>query len=75
MTKKNKNSKYDLEHSKLQYKPDDRICVFYVAERLTDIVAMENGAKAHEKLWEFQEEILRNIGVDALHKHKGGELK
>ena len=70
----NKKSKYDLEHSKFQYKPDDRICVFYVAERLTDIVSMKNGAKAHEELWEFQEEILRNIGIDALYKHNNNPI-
>ena len=67
--KKNKKSKYDLEHSKFQYEPDDRICIFYVAERIQDILAIKEGVKAHKKLWEFQEEILRNMGIDALRKH------
>ena len=67
--KKNKKSKYDLEHSKFQYEPDDRICIFYVAERIQDILAIKEGVKAYKKLWEFQEEILRNMGIDALRKH------
>jgi hypothetical protein len=69
MPKTKKKNKYDLEHSQFQPQPDDRICIFYVAEKINDIVAMENGAEAHKKLWEFQEEILRNMGIDALRKH------
>jgi hypothetical protein len=35
---------------------------------------MKDGAKAHEELWEFQEEILRNIGIDALYKHNNNPI-
>ena len=67
--KKNKKSKYDLEHSQFKYEPDDRICVFYVTERIQDILAIKDGAKAHKDLYEFYEEMVRNIGIDAIHKH------
>ena len=66
---KKKKSKYDLEHSQFKYQPDDRICAFYVTERLQDIVAIKDGAKAHKELYEFYEEMVRNIGIDAIHKH------
>jgi hypothetical protein len=66
---KKKKNKYDLEHSQFKYQPDDRICAFYVTERVQDIIAIKDGAKAHKELYEFYEEMVRNIGIDAIHKH------
>ena len=66
---KNKKNKYGLEHSQFKYEPDDRICAFYVTERIQNILAIKDGAKAHKDLYEFYEEMVRNIGIDAIHKH------
>ena len=65
-----KKNKYDLKHSQFKYQPDDRICTFYVADKISEIVHMEDGKKAHTKLWEFYEEMLHKMGVEALHHYK-----
>ena len=46
---------------------DDRICIFYVAERVQDIV---NG---DERLEDFLSELNHNIGVNARWKRKNPE--
>ena len=58
-----------MKKKKDEYQPDDRICIFYVAERIQDILAIKEGVKAHKELYEFYEEMIRNIGIDAIHKH------
>ena len=45
---------------------DQRVCLFYVADRLKDICDMKDGKKAHKALWEFKDECVMNIGVNAL---------
>ena len=45
---------------------DQRVCLFYVADRLKDIYDMNDGKKAHKALWEFKEECVHNIGINAL---------
>ena len=45
---------------------DQRVCLFYVADRLQDICDMKSGKKAHKALWEFKEECVHNIGTNAL---------
>ena len=45
---------------------DQRVCLFYVADRLKDICDMNDGKKAHKALWEFKEECVHNIGINAL---------
>ena len=45
---------------------EQRVCLFYVTNRLKEICDMKDGKKAHKALWEFQEECIHNIGVNAL---------
>ena len=58
-----------MKNKKDKYQPDDRICAFYVTERIQDILAIKDGAKAYKDLYEFYEEMVRNIGIDAVHKY------
>ena len=45
---------------------DQRVDLFYVADRLKDICDMNDGKKAHKALWELKEECVHNIGINAL---------
>ena len=51
---------------KYQYQ-DNRICMFYVTERLNDILEIKDGKKAHKEIYEFYQEMLHNLGINALH--------
>ena len=66
--KKNKKSKYDLEHSKFQYEPDDRICIFYVTDRIYELQQITNNEKLQKAIREFKDELLHNIAVDVMIK-------
>tara|TARA_R100000808_G_scaffold20156_1_gene43634 strand:- start:383 stop:565 length:183 start_codon:yes stop_codon:yes gene_type:complete len=49
---------------------DNRICLFYVVDRVSDII---KDSKTHKemikKLTEFQSECTYNLGVNAIHNH------
>tara|TARA_R110000782_G_scaffold36179_1_gene86198 strand:+ start:979 stop:1152 length:174 start_codon:yes stop_codon:yes gene_type:complete len=51
---------------KYQYQ-DNRICMFYVTERLNDILEIKDRKKAHKEVYEFHQEMLHNLGINALH--------
>ena len=46
-------------------KQDNRVCMFYIAERLIDILKMKDKDKAFKSLYEFKDEMIHNIGVNA----------
>jgi len=48
-------------------KQDDRVCMYYIAERLTDILKMKNTEVAFKSLYEFKDEIIHNIGANAFY--------
>jgi hypothetical protein len=48
-------------------KQDDRVCMYYVAERLADILKIKNKEKANKFLNEFKDEIIHNIGANAFY--------
>jgi hypothetical protein len=48
-------------------KQDDRVCMYYIAERLTDILKMKNKDKAFKCLYEFKDEIIHNLGTNAFY--------
>ena len=52
-------------------KQDSRICIFYIATRLIQILEYEDTDKKKllKLLNEFKDEIIHNIGVDSLHNH------
>ena len=55
-------------------KQDNRVCTYYVTDRLLDILEYEDTDKRKllKLLNEFKDEMIHNIGVDSLHNHYGG---
>ena len=53
------------------FKQDSRICMFYVTNRLLNILEHEDvdKNKVLKLLNEFKDEMIHNIGVDSLHNH------
>ena len=54
-------------------KQDNRICAFYVTDRLLNILELEgtNYTKLLKLLNEFKDEMIHNLGVNSLHNHYG----
>ena len=48
---------------------DNRVCMFYIVERLDGILKDTNLKKSLE---DFKRECLHNLGVNAFHNHKIG---
>jgi hypothetical protein len=48
-------------------KQDNKVCMYYVAERLTDILKIKNKYKANKFLSEFKDEIIHNLGTNAFY--------
>ena len=57
------------------YKPEDnRVCLFYVTQRLDGILNEDGSTYGMETcLRDFHRECLRNLGVNALRNHYGDE--
>ena len=53
-----------------KYMPDDRICIFYVADRIYDFENIKNHKKLQKEITEFKDELLRNIGIDVMIKRE-----
>ena len=53
-----------------KYIPDDRICIFYVADRIYDFENIKNHKKLQKEITEFKEELLQNIGIDVMIKRE-----
>ena len=49
-------------------KIDNRVCLFYIADRLTELSDVKD-KDLRKYVVEFREECLRNLGVNALHDH------
>jgi hypothetical protein len=45
----------------------DKVCMYYIAERLTDILKIKNKDKAFKFLNEFKDEIIHNLGANAFY--------
>jgi len=52
---------------------DNRVCMFYITDRLQEILKINDGKKAHKAVYEFYNEMLHNIGVNALNNHYSNE--
>ena len=50
-------------------KIDNRVCLFYVADRLMEITEISDRRQMEIAVDEFKNECLRNLGVNALHDH------
>jgi hypothetical protein len=64
MTKKTK------KNNDKKYIPDDRICIFYVADRIYDLEQIKDHKKLQKEITEFKEELLQNIGIDVMIKRE-----
>ena len=53
-----------------KYIPDDRICIFYVADRIYDFENIKDHKKLQKAITEFKEELLQNIGIDVMIKRE-----
>ena len=53
-----------------KYMPDDRICIFYVADRIYDFENIKDHKKLQKEITEFKEELLQNIGIDVMIKRE-----
>ena len=74
MKKKNKRkesmTKKTKKDNEYDYKPDDRISIFYVADRIYDFENIKDHKKLQKEITEFKEELLQNIGVDVMIKRE-----
>jgi len=59
--KPNKKKKED-------YKVDNRICIFYVADRVHDLEKIKDHKKLQKAITEFKDELIHNIGIDVMIK-------
>ena len=51
-----------------EYKLDDRICIFYVADRIYDLEHIKDHKKLQKAIREFKDELLHNIAIDVMIK-------
>ena len=57
-----------MKKKKDEYKPDDRICIFYVADRIYDLEHIKDHKKLQKAISEFKDELLHNIAIDVMIK-------
>ena len=52
-------------------KQDGRICMFYVTDKLLEILEIKDvdKKKMEKKLSEFKDEMMQNLGVNSLHNY------
>jgi len=53
---------------KEDYKVDDRICIFYVTDRVHDLEKIKDHKKLQKAITEFKDELIHNIGIDVMIK-------
>ena len=51
-----------------EYKPDDRICIFYVTDRIHELQHIKDQNKLKKAITEFKNELLHNIAIDVMIK-------
>jgi hypothetical protein len=60
----------ELKLKKDEYQPDDRICIFYVTDRIYELQQITNNEKLQKAIREFKDELLHNIAVDVMIKRE-----
>jgi len=48
---------------------DNRICLFYITKRLSELTEIKSDKELRKKLEEFKNECVHNLGINALHNH------
>tara|TARA_R110002124_G_scaffold157354_1_gene324381 strand:- start:431 stop:652 length:222 start_codon:yes stop_codon:yes gene_type:complete len=64
----NKNKGEIMKKKQEEYKPDDRICIFYIADRVHDLQQIKDHKKLQKAINEFKDELLHNIAIDVMIK-------
>ena len=59
-----------MKTKKDKYQPDDRICIFYVADRVYDLQHIKDHKKLQKAILEFKDELLHNIAIDVMIKRE-----
>ena len=54
--------------------PDDRVCLFYVADKLIKISEISDRRIMETAIEEFKRECIYNLGINALHFHNNKEV-
>ena len=57
-----------MKKKKDEYQPDDRICIFYVTDRIYDLEHIKDHKKLQKAISEFKDELLHNIAIDVMIK-------
>ena len=57
-----------MKKKKDEHQPDDRICIFYVADRIYDLEHIKDHKKLQKAISEFKDELLHNIAIDVMIK-------
>ena len=50
-------------------KMDNRVCLFYVADRLKDLSEIKSDKELRKEVDKFKTECIYNLGINALHDH------
>ena len=60
-----------VERGNMQYQEhDNRICLFYVGERMREMLDdSKSEKKAIKELLEFKNECVYNLGINSIHNH------
>jgi len=48
---------------------DNRVCLFYVTNKLLRITEMSDRRQMEKAIEEFKKECIHNLGINALHNH------
>ena len=54
--------------------PDNRVCLFYVANKLIEISEISDRRKMEVAIEEFKRECIYNLGVNAVYFHSDEEV-
>jgi len=52
-----------------QTEQDNRVCLFYITEQLTDLTEIKSDKELRKQLEKFKNECVHNLGINALHDH------
>ena len=58
----------ELKLKKDEYQLNDRICIFYVTDRIYKLQQITNNEKLQKAIRQFKDELLHNIAVDVMIK-------
>ena len=50
-------------------KPDNRVCMLYIADRLLELSKIKSNEKLRDRLDDFRTECVYNLGINALHNY------